>query len=196
MVAVLVLALALSGAPTDARAEFEAGRKHFLAGEYADARPHLEQAYVLSNKRPSTIHALAQCERALGHLDRAIALFRDYVATSPTPADAPAVEKTIALLEARLKVETAAPAPEETAPDLFQDNARRQKQANLDLGWGQDAAVTPPAAEEPFTSTPTFWLILGTGMAAVAAMGIGLAFALRSSNTEPYGGSLNHILTR
>src|SRR5205823_14957775 len=109
LLAALIVIAPRSGEPApdparEARTEFEAGRKYFLQGQYAEALPHLERAYQLSNKRPSAIQALAQCERALGHYPRAIELFREYLATTPRPADASAIEKTIALLEEKLKI--------------------------------------------------------------------------------------------
>jgi tetratricopeptide (TPR) repeat protein len=114
----------------DGRAEFERAMALFQAGDHAGARPLFEQAYTLSGRRPSTTRALAQCERALGNWSRAIELFTEYVASTPTPADAHAIRVTIGELTAqqaaRLAAEEAAriaaaapppaPAPVPTPP--------------------------------------------------------------------------------
>lgn len=110
----------------DGRAEFERAMALFQAGDPAAARPLFEQAYTLSGKRPSTTRALAQCERALGNLARAIELFSEYVASTPTPADAEAIRVTIGELSAQEAARVAAaeaaraaaeaPAPTPTPP--------------------------------------------------------------------------------
>lgn len=96
----------------DGRVEFERAMALFQAGDHAAARPLFEQAYTLSGKRPSAARALAQCERALGNLARAIELFTEYVASTPTPADADAIRVTIGELRAQ---EAARIAAEEAA---------------------------------------------------------------------------------
>src|SRR5205823_7326987 len=146
----------------------------------------------------SPIQALAQCERALGHYPRAIELFREYLATRPPPADAPPIEKTIGVLEQKVKSErplgTARGGEPQPAiprtpgatgePDPFLENAR--------LGWGRDPEIAPAVtpvqtaetAEAPITSQPAFWLICG-GVEAAAAASIALTFALKHDSAEP-----------
>lgn len=96
-----VLTLGLAGAHAqtddDGRAEFEQGIVYFEAGEYEAAYILLEKAYTKSGRRPSTIFALAQCERALGRVDEAIAHFEEYLATDPE--DRVEVENTIRMLK-------------------------------------------------------------------------------------------------
>jgi tetratricopeptide (TPR) repeat protein len=85
---------------SDGRREFDDAMRLYQAGRHADACPLFERAVELSNRRPSALRALAQCQRALGTRAAAIVTFREYVATQPTPADAPAIEETIRALEA------------------------------------------------------------------------------------------------
>lgn len=84
---------------SDGREEFERATRYYRAQEYQAALPWFQRAYELSNRRPSAIRALAQCERSLNRYDDAIAHFREYLATNPPEEDAQSVRETIVLLE-------------------------------------------------------------------------------------------------
>lgn len=112
------------------RAEFERAARYYKAQEYDAALPWFQKAYELSGKRPSTIRALAQCERSLKMYDRSIEHFREYLATNPPAAEAKSVRQTIALME-ELK----------TSSDAI---AEAKKKDPADLTPAIDA---PPAAE-------------------------------------------------
>jgi hypothetical protein len=177
------------------RAAFETGRRLYFEGRYGEALPHLTEAYVASNKRPSTIRALAQCERALDHREEALRLFHEYLATTPRPKDASDIEAEIRELEALTL------APERTLPA----NPPREHEEE-DFIWDgmrSDAPrvatveLEPPVAPVPepsLTERPAFWLIIG-GVLAAAGTAVALSFAL-SGDGDPYGGSRNKVLER
>jgi tetratricopeptide (TPR) repeat protein len=90
---------ALAKPSTNGKEEFDRAARYYKAQEYEAALPWFQKAYELSGKRPSSIRALAQCERSLKMYDEAIIHFREYLATNPPAAEAKSVKKTIDLLE-------------------------------------------------------------------------------------------------
>lgn len=115
-----------------AKQAYSTASRFFQAEEYEAALPLFQQAYRLSNQRPATIFALAQCERSLKLYDAAMAHFKEYLATNPP--DAANVKETITLLgdliavhnqaEAKKKAEAEARAAEQAK----KDQAARDKQ--------------------------------------------------------------------
>lgn len=95
------------------KTEFDTGVRYFRAQEYEAALPHFRRAYELSNRRPSTIRALAQTERALAMYDDALRHFREFLDTNPKESEAATVRETIALIE-ELKKDPNAPRPKVT----------------------------------------------------------------------------------
>lgn len=194
------------------RTEFERGLRYFRAQEYRAALPHLRRAYELSGKRPSTILALAQCERALEQLPEAITHFHEYLATKPGEEDARKVQETVQLLEEivadreRAKAaETAAkpePAPPPIAPAPAPAAAPVQPPPPPPSPAFQPAAsppaVLPPSAEatvEPKSrsvlTSPILWIAVG---AAVVGGAIAIGFAAGGS-PEYYRGTSDLLLT-
>src|SRR5688500_17248707 len=82
-----------------ARASFEKGTKYFKAEEFEAALPLFLEAYELSNHRPATTLALAQCERMLKRYDDALLHYREYLASTPKPSDSKQVLETVELVE-------------------------------------------------------------------------------------------------
>lgn len=101
------------------REEFEKGARFYKAQEYEAALPWFQKAYELSNHRPTTVRALAQCERSLKMYKEAIKHFQEYLDSKPPEKDAKSVRETIALLEEleTYKVEKK-PEPAEQTPSL------------------------------------------------------------------------------
>lgn len=199
LLAVATPALAAPSPAAEAKAEFDKANRFFLAHEFAAALPHFEKAYVLSGKRPSTIRALAQCERALNRYDEALTHFREYLATTPRPADAAAIEETITLLlevkaeadraaEAARKAELAAREPP-PPPSPLPSAAPSPPPSSAPI-----ALVSPPPAEESVWSSPVLWIV-----GAVAIVGAGVAVGVvagQPSEPAPYGGSSGVVLGR
>lgn len=189
------------------KVEFERATRYFEAGEYDAALPYYQKAYELSKHRPSTIRALAQCERALRHYDDAITHLQEYLAMNPE--DAPKIRETLALLE-DLRAESkshalkldkpetppterpaaqASPAPSAPPPQPVPGPA-----TSLAPNGGESLVTSqPPAEESPsLLSSPLFWGI-AAGVAVVAG-GIALGFAL-SGKDSPYAGNSHVTLT-
>jgi hypothetical protein len=182
---------------SDGRDEYERATKLFQNRDYESALASFEKAYVLSGHRPSTIRALAQCERALHLYDRAIGHFREYFAT--VPPDAASIEATIQLLlderdrsmkepggasHERASSAGATPEPAKTPPPEKQQNEGRS---------AMTFDATPAAVHsDNILESPVLWIIAGV---AVVAGGVALAFTLRSSDAY-YGGTSNVVLVR
>jgi tetratricopeptide (TPR) repeat protein len=198
MVAALLLAAA---AQRDASglAEFERGNEFFGAGEYDLALPYFQKAYELSGRRPSTIRALAQCERALGMYDEAIAHFQEYLETDPE--EAAQIEKTLELLEEarqkkRKKEAAANPAPPPPPPPEVEEPGAPHV---TDVAAAPPPAPPPPAIATEVTEAEegsgVGWTILWIGLGVAAAVGGGVALGFALSGTEdPYGGTTDRVL--
>lgn len=183
-IASLLLAVALIGAPTSGRADdaseakeaFLKGKRFFEAEEFEAARTLFERAYELSGHRPSTIFALAQCERSLKNYDRAIALFEEYLATDPP--DAESVRETVKLLK---EVQALQEEEEEAAPPpLPMPETGPGEPRIVDA---EPATAAPVQAQAPSEkkrksvfASPWFWV----ATAAVAG-GVATAVILASS---------------
>jgi tetratricopeptide (TPR) repeat protein len=200
--AVFVGILSLSAPSSEPKEEFEKATRFFKAGEYEAALPHFQRAYELSNRRPSTVLGLAQCERALKRYESAVVHFREYLASKPTPADAASVAETLKLVEdLRAEVGDQKPnpysgsPPEETPPvDGSAPPGEKPRQATAQQTSAEQApseaprlVAPPPESSEPSViESPLFWILTG---AAVVAGGVALTIALASGKEKPYSGS-------
>lgn len=184
---IILLSLMIGAAPAeDGRDEFQLGRRYYLDQRYEDALPWLERAYNLSRHRPSTILGLAQCERALGHVDDALLHYREYLATVPPEDEAATIRLEIGVLESNRPVPEIKELPKHDEPPPAPLVA-------------PIVVVTQPPAEkkdEPsIFEQPLFWL---AAAAALVAVGTGTALALnaRSDTIDPWGGTLDQELRR
>jgi hypothetical protein len=98
-----------------AKASFQAGATAYAAGEYLAAIQALEAAYAITPS-PAIAFSLAQAERRQyfagherAHLDRAIALFRQYVDQIPSGGRRADALDALAQLEPLAAVQSAAP---------------------------------------------------------------------------------------
>ncbi len=114
MVAIVTLLLVLAPATQGdaAKEAFESASAHFEAQRFAEAREQFVSAVELSGRRPAAVFGLAQCERALGHYDDAIVLFREYLASNPP--NIAEVLRTIEILEAAIVLVERSPPPAES----------------------------------------------------------------------------------
>ena len=161
----------------DPKEAFQKGVSLFKAEEYALAHEHLKAAYELSGRRPSTILALAQCERMLKRWDDALAHYREYLASGVSAEETTRVNETIGVIqtlkerEAKVpKAQPAPPPPPAAAP-----------------------LVTEAPAEEESSVLSSPWLWIATGVAVVGG-GIALAFALSGGSEEPFAGNTGVLL--
>jgi tetratricopeptide (TPR) repeat protein len=182
LLTVLAFAIPSAALADGGREEFEKANEFFEAGEYDAALPYYQKAYELSGHRPSTIRALAQCERALRMYEEAILHFKEYLSTSPE--EGPQIEQTLGLLEElrakqaeeRAKAAAAAPPP---APEPS-------------VAPPPPAITPPPPQEEESGVSPIVWIAIA---AAAVGGGVALAFAL-SGERDPYGGTTDTLLLR
>lgn len=188
MVALLSLLLSLPAASDQAeiqgKEEFELGTQLFRTGDYLAALEQFKRSYERSAGRPTVILALAQCERALGHVDAAIERFNEYLATPPGEQERASIEATIAALEReRPKAEVSISPPSQPAPQpsvLVAPMLRPRPDPGFE--------ATPEAADN---SVAWVWWV----SAGVAAVGTGvLIFALTQGSPAPYGGTSGLIL--
>lgn len=187
---ILLLAVLTLAAAPPGKDEFEQGRTRFEAGDAQGALPWLEAAYERSGRRPSTIRALAQCHRALGHTQDALRYFREYLATQPS--DAEAVAETIRLLEAEEATPRLTPtAPPPAAPvDNFLPAPRPPPVVPAPEVPTPEAPA--PAVTEA-SGPPWLWITLG---AVVVAGAVTAAAVLATREATPYGGTLDTVVER
>ena len=165
---------------SDGRREFDDAMRLYQAGRHADACPLFERAAELSNRRPSALRALAQCQRALGARPAAIVTFREYVATQPTPPDALAIEETIRALEAEEAAAKLAanPPPPSPSPAPIVEPA-------------PSPSASPPAlvAEAPPPATTAWGPIVLVGASVAMAAGGAVLLAMGQSDVAAVEGA-------
>ena len=105
VVAIVIVALAAAAA-TGAEPETPLGIAHYEAGKrlydqrrYPQALVEFSAGYELT-RRPAFLINIAQCHRQMHERREAIAYYRQYLAAEPTSADAVAVRRVVAELEA------------------------------------------------------------------------------------------------
>ncbi|MBI4817569.1 MAG: tetratricopeptide repeat protein [Deltaproteobacteria bacterium] len=98
MVVVALLALA---APlgSDGREEFSRGAQLYAEDRPSEALEFFRTAYERSKHRPSSVLALAQCERRLGKFTDALEHFREYLRLAPAPQERERVRLIIEQVE-------------------------------------------------------------------------------------------------
>ena len=187
--------------PAAAKSAYLAAQKLFKAEEFKLALPLFEKAYRLSNKKPSSIMGLAQCERMLKMYDSAIMHFNEYLAVAPSKERKKRIQETLRILEqqnAQLKAEQAA---EEEKKKLAEAEAEKIRKKEAELLAEKLAAklvqqqAPAPAKEESKDSiwgSPWLWVGIGVVVAGAAA---GTSVALSSSDSDLYGGSSGVLLT-
>jgi tetratricopeptide (TPR) repeat protein len=166
VIATLVFAVLLVGAPPvrdvtgdEARALYVEAKTAYDAGRFDDALVGFQAAFA-KKPLPGFLFNLGQCERQLGHHDRAIFFFERYLDEKPDAGNRALVEELIAESRARLP----APAPAVVAPPT--------------------PVVTPTATTTTTTDEAREgpWLLLaGAGAVTLAvAIGVGIAVVLTS----------------
>ena len=165
--ALLLLLLPLSAfAQPPGKAEFDEAKRLFDSGRAAKALPLFEKAVELSNRRPSTILALALCEKELEMYAEALKHLDEYLEL--TPADRDQHQKMRAELEA--KVSTIEVKPPPPPPPI-------------EASPPPPAIATPPPPVEEGGSGPSALKVslLSAGGAAVVT---GVVFAVLAARAE------------
>jgi hypothetical protein len=187
--ALLVLVLstitlsAAEAASSTGKEEFEEAVRLFRAQKHERALPLFVKAYELSGRRPATVLALAQCERALKMYDEALTHYREYLASTPRPKDSQSVLETVKLLEEQKPL--APPAPEAVdvrleAPAITQaELPLADPVAHVSLLPANVERTAAPEADEGLSVAKI--TILAAGAAAAIAGGV---FAYRAASLE------------
>jgi tetratricopeptide (TPR) repeat protein len=212
--ALLVLALALAaslrGAPAahaaDPKAAELQARRAFTAGEYAKALDIYVDLYG-ETRHPTYLRNIARCHQNLGHADKAIAGFREYLrkAKNVTPEQQAEVEKYIAEMEELKKKESAASSSSSASSPASAAPPPLGAEAAGSAGGGKTPVPKPAAVDlsvravpgdndkeasqpSPFYTRVWFW----AGVAALAA-GIVATVLLVGADRGPAYGNLGHI---
>ncbi|MBI4820027.1 MAG: tetratricopeptide repeat protein [Deltaproteobacteria bacterium] len=173
------------------RDEFVKANRFFEAGEYEAALPMYRKAYQLSNRRSSTIRALAQCERALKMYDEAITHFEEYLATEPE--DAVQIRETVELLK-DLRASQAKPdAPRDPGDPKAAPKTDPPVAKPADPPVEAIVAPAPRPAEPSLLESPVFWGVTG---AAVVGVVLVVVLAASAGESDPTGGTTGVVLYR
>jgi tetratricopeptide (TPR) repeat protein len=162
-----------------ARVLFQQGEEHFRRQEHQAAHDAYEAAYAAA-PLPEFLFNMGQCQRELGNAERALELYRRFLATEPAAERRAIVEGLIQELEARGPTVAPAPAPVVPSPPP-------QAVSPPPPAAGADAAVADPPGAPRDRPAASRRIRLATGLSAVAAaalVGIGAYFALSASSSQ------------
>ena len=154
-----------------AEAHYRQGLALYAERDFPGALRELDLGYTI-DPRPEFLFAEAQAHRLAGDCAKALPLYDAFLAASPTPVQIEATR----LARARCAVSAA------TAPNGAQDAAGRPPRAALPAL----ATETPPErapAPPPRSAWRDPWA-LGTLGAGMAALGVGVGFAVASGRAQ------------
>jgi tetratricopeptide (TPR) repeat protein len=152
-----ILSMSAEAAAQTGKEEFQEAVRLFRAQKHEEALPLFVKAYELSGRRPATVLALAQCERALKMYDEALIHYREYLASKPRPKDSQSVLETVKLLEQLKRSEPKeAPPIEPPAPEVVdvRGEAEPEPQPQLELAPAPEPEPGPELAPAPATVEP------------------------------------------
>ncbi len=189
-VAAVLLATALAGSPSAARADaaqarahFEKGRSYFEVDEYEKAIDEFKAAHV-EKPDPAYLLNIAECYRHLGEYKQAVAFYRRFLTLAPANDPLrPKSAKRIAELEGKEDepLHRSAPPPAATEPPPPVPAAPPPPEAEA-------PAVTLAATPAPAPSQHPFytrgWFIAAVAVAVVAGS-VGVWAATRGGSDIP-----------
>jgi tetratricopeptide (TPR) repeat protein len=159
-----------------ARVHFEEGERLYAAGRWSEAYAAYEAAYQEA-PLADFLFNMGQCERRLGHLERALTLFERFRETEPPQGRRAVVESLIRQLregrdrDAVSADGAAAPVPAPARPGPRAPAAERSP---------IQPPSRPPSSPRRKTASPGAWAL---GGAAVALAGAAIFFAVRAEST-------------
>jgi tetratricopeptide (TPR) repeat protein len=153
MVKVTLFALwALVAAPKaddHGKADYNTGTKYFEAEEFDAALPYFRTAYEKSGRRPATVFALAQCERALKLYPEAITHFEENLASDPeNKADVSETVRLLKEIDAKNQAQLAEKAKTKASEDRAAAEATQKKDAEARREAERRVAAERALAEE------------------------------------------------
>jgi tetratricopeptide (TPR) repeat protein len=180
VIATLVFAVLLAGAPApvhdvaadEARALYVEAKTAYDAGRFDDALMGFQAAFA-KKPLPGFLFNLGQCERQLGHHDRAIFFFERYLDEKPDAGNRALVEELIA--ESRTRLADAAATTTPTTPTATSTTSSLEEKPTVGLGAAQSSLED---------DEPGIWPVVAITAVAVTvgvAVGVGIALAVTSS---------------
>ncbi len=149
------------------------GKQKYKVGKFPEALAAYSKAYELF-PAPALLFNLGQCEKNLGHHERAIFFFEGYLRDEQRPEARQVAQDLINESEASLtkqRQEEASAAAAQRAEEERQQQIELEKERALANAPGLQRPVEPP---KPLIKRPWFWTVIGLGAVAVG-VGIGEA---------------------
>lgn len=182
----------------EAQAIYQQGRRFFKAGETELALQYFQRSHQLSQGRPSTLLAMAQCESILKRYDDALLHYRAYLATEAGQKDQVRVQeriKTVELLQQQAEKKAAQDQARAAAEKAQRDQeaARIAAQVAEQISQQKLSALEEKLKpeESAWYQEPWLWIVVGV---VVAGAGTGAGLALSDSGDSSNGGTSGVIL--
>jgi tetratricopeptide (TPR) repeat protein len=156
---------------------FTEGTRRYNLGEYEAALEQFKTAY-LHFEDPAFLFNIAQCQRALGHKQEALVLYRSFLRQATVPEG---LRKNVNDIIDQLESAVAAEKAEE-------DRRAKEAQTVPPVAEQQPAAVVVQAAPQHEEKKPVYkkwWLWTAVGGVVVAGVVIGLAVGLTRTPASP-----------
>jgi tetratricopeptide (TPR) repeat protein len=188
-----------SGDQDQAKKAYLDAQRLFKAEEYELALPLFEEAYRLSNGKPTSILALAQCLRMNKLYARSIARFTEYLQTDEGKKNAIRVSETLKILEqqfAKIQALEAQHEKERKASEAQRERETEELAKKVAEQIVIPVMPSPPGMakeEDSLTSKPWFWVTLGLVIAGAGTGGI--VVGLNAQTSDEYRGTTGLLLT-
>jgi tetratricopeptide (TPR) repeat protein len=170
---------------TDARALFNEANSHFAVGEFNEAAENYQAAYKL-RPDPALLYNAAQAFRLGGKSEKALVLYRNYVALYPKQRNIEEVKKQIVSLQevvaAQEKTKTAPPIDTAEPKPLPPGTTPPPTQPPVAAAPPPPPPPPPKPPEKPIWKKGWFWGVIG-GAVVVVAVVVPVAIIASSSST-------------
>ena len=182
-----------SGDQDQAKKAYLEAQRLFKAEEYELALPLFEKAYRLSNAKPTSILALAQCLRMNKLYARSIARFTEYLQTDEGKKNAVRVSETLKILEqqfAKIQALEAQHEKHKKAAEAKRVKEREELAKKVAEQIVIPGMPSPPGMakeEDSITSKPWFWITLGLVVAGVGTGGVIVGLNANTADNDYYG---------
>lgn len=160
----------------DARAHYASATSHFAVGEFAQAADEYQEAYK-SKPDPALLFNAAQSRRLASENDKALVLYKNYLALYPRSKNGADVREQIAKLEDAI----AAAEKAKTSPPT--GTVEPAKPENEPKETPPQVAVAPPPEQPHDQPAPVYkkwWLWTIVGVVVVAAVVVPVAVVTSS----------------
>lgn len=156
----------------EARAHFQRAQGHFNDEDFAAAIPELKAAYALE-PNPMLLYAWAQAERLAGSCERAVALYKRFLATNPSDEQVRLTEAN--LLDCEAELPEAPPPAEEPAGE----------EPGEEPGEVEPVEPIDDEPKKPWYSDPVGGVLVGAGVAGIIGGGVLMGVARSRAREAP-----------